>query len=311
MTTANHSTGRACDKIDPFSRELGVRGGTSVYVGLGVRAHSQKATDLTAREGASMNTRKLRSTLIGSLGVALALASGSALAISFRLTDLGTLGGTSSEGADLNASGQVTGTSATAGGEAHAFLWDGTTMQDLGTLGGTYSDGVAINDSGQVTGSPTRPAMRPFTPSCGTARRCRTSARWGARVVGRCHQRLGAGDGLRRTTGDGVRHAFLWDGTTMQDLGTLGGTFSVGAAINDSGQVTGDSRTAGVPLTPSCGTARRCWTSARWGARLVAALAINASGQVTGIAATADGGASRLPVGRHDDAGPRHAGGRV
>ena len=42
-----------------------------------------------------MNTRKLRSTLIGTLGVALALASGSALAISFRITDLGTLGGTS------------------------------------------------------------------------------------------------------------------------------------------------------------------------------------------------------------------------
>ncbi len=40
-----------------------------------------------------MNARKLRSTLIGSVGMALALASGSALAISFRITDLGTLGG--------------------------------------------------------------------------------------------------------------------------------------------------------------------------------------------------------------------------
>ena len=42
-----------------------------------------------------MNTYAIRSTLIGTLGVALALASGSALAISFRLTDLGTLGGSS------------------------------------------------------------------------------------------------------------------------------------------------------------------------------------------------------------------------
>ena len=58
-----------------------------------------------------MNTCAIRSTLIGSLGVALALASGSALAISFRLTDLGTLGGTSSDGVALNASGQVTGSS--------------------------------------------------------------------------------------------------------------------------------------------------------------------------------------------------------
>jgi hypothetical protein len=45
-----------------------------------------------------MNTRKLRSTLIGSVGMALAFMSGSALAISFQITDLGTLGGTFSHG---------------------------------------------------------------------------------------------------------------------------------------------------------------------------------------------------------------------
>ena len=56
-----------------------------------------------------MNTRAIRSTLIGTLGVALALASGSALATTYRLTDLGTLGGTFSEGGAINASGQVTG----------------------------------------------------------------------------------------------------------------------------------------------------------------------------------------------------------
>ena len=53
------------------------------------------------------------------------------------LLDLGTLGGKSSEGVAINASGQVTGSAYTADGELHAFLWDGTTMQDLGTLGGT------------------------------------------------------------------------------------------------------------------------------------------------------------------------------
>ena len=38
-----------------------------------------------------MNTRALRSALIGAVGVALALTSGSAWAITFRLTNLGTL----------------------------------------------------------------------------------------------------------------------------------------------------------------------------------------------------------------------------
>ena len=52
------------------------------------------------------------------------------------MQDLGTLGGTSSVGVAINASGQVTGYADTAGGDTHAFLWDGTRMQDLGTLGG-------------------------------------------------------------------------------------------------------------------------------------------------------------------------------
>ena len=74
--------------------------------------------------------------------------------------------------------------------------------------------------------------------------------------------------GYADTAGDDTIHAFLWDGTRMQDLGTLGGRHSFGVAINDSGQVTGCASTAGGEL-------------------------------------------SRLPLGRHEDAGPRHAGGHV
>ena len=68
------------------------------------------------------------------------------------MLDLGTLGGTVSEGVAINDSGQVTGSADTADAVTHAFLWDGTTMLDLGTLGGTNSVGDAINASGQVTG---------------------------------------------------------------------------------------------------------------------------------------------------------------
>ena len=57
------------------------------------------------------------------------------------LQDLGTLGGTYSEGFGVNDSGQVTGFSNTANGDTHAFLSgsNGGALQDLGTLGGTAS----------------------------------------------------------------------------------------------------------------------------------------------------------------------------
>jgi len=32
--------------------------------------------------------------------------------------------------------------------------------------------------------------------------------------------------GWATTAGDASSHAFLWNGSTMQDLGTLGGTYS-------------------------------------------------------------------------------------
>ena len=68
--------------------------------------------------------------------------------------DLGTLGGTFSVAADVNARGQVAGESSTAGDEIHAFSWTETGgMVDLGTLGGTGSGALAVNDRGQVIGA--------------------------------------------------------------------------------------------------------------------------------------------------------------
>jgi probable HAF family extracellular repeat protein len=124
--------------------------------------------------------------------------------------DLGTLGGDSSYGYGINASGQVAGSFYPHGGAfVHAFLWknDGTAPIDLGSLGGDYSQGFFINASGQVAGESAVVKRNP-----------------------NLNPRV---------------HAFLWrnDGTPMQDLGTLGGTQSDARALNDAGQVAGNSYT--------------------------------------------------------------------
>jgi len=65
--------------------------------------------------------------------------------------DIGTLGGNFARATAVNPCGHVTGWSTTAGGLAHAFLYDGT-MHDLGTLGGSESLGNVISNCNKVTG---------------------------------------------------------------------------------------------------------------------------------------------------------------
>jgi probable HAF family extracellular repeat protein len=70
------------------------------------------------------------------------------------MIDLGTLGGSWSSAAAINASGQVVGGADTADGDySHAALWQNGVATDLGTLDGTFSGATGINDAGQVVGS--------------------------------------------------------------------------------------------------------------------------------------------------------------
>src|SRR4051794_39733917 len=91
------------------------------------------------------------------------LSAGPASAqIVYGITDLGTLGGTSSKANGVNNAGQVAGESFTSSGVRQAFLWTpgGTggvpsnpQMRDIGNLSGhATSLAYGINASGQVTG---------------------------------------------------------------------------------------------------------------------------------------------------------------
>ncbi len=68
-------------------------------------------------------------------------------------TDIGTLGGATSNAYGIADRGHVVGTSAIATGQTHAFLWaKGSVMHDLGTLGGPTSTARAINAHSTIVG---------------------------------------------------------------------------------------------------------------------------------------------------------------
>jgi probable HAF family extracellular repeat protein len=170
----------------------------------------------------------------------------------YELTDLGTLGGAFAVGRDVNNADMVVGSSQTATGTVHAFVWapgdDGGpgTMQDLGTLGGANSDAFAINERGDIVGrafasdgtrrpvlwrkieeSEDEPAYQIIElPSLGG----RSSAGFGINDRGDI-----IGFSL---TPDAVLHPVLWtaDGV-LHDLGTFGGINGQAFDINDKGEI--------------------------------------------------------------------------
>lgn len=144
-------------------------------------------------------------------------------------------GGGTSMAMDINNLDQVVGSATFPDGSFHAFLWTPEedkkgSIRDLGTLGGKNSHAVAINEHGQVTG-------------------------WAE--TGEIYEEQGVVVP--------IRHAFLWQDGTMHDLGTHDYfydypfsppfPFSEATAINDNGQVAGNSLTInahsrGFTLTP-------------------------------------------------------------
>jgi probable HAF family extracellular repeat protein len=122
-------------------------------------------------------------------------------------------------------------------------------MSDLGTLGGPDAEALLINDRGQVAGN----SYASGIPN--------------------------------PNTGPPDRHAFLWEKGTMQDLGTLGGSFSAVASLNEAGQVAGASNIVGDgglhPFLWDGGTMEDLGTL---GGRNGAAFWMNQSGDVTGRA---------------------------
>lgn len=116
------------------------------------------------------------------------------------ITDLGTLGGTSSSAYAINARGQVVGWSTTRDGDTHAFLWQAGVMTDLGALDGGTSIATGINARGQVVGWSRGPTVAERTP---------------------------------------LTQAVLWENGVLVNLNTPPALASDASAINDRGQIAG------------------------------------------------------------------------
>ncbi|GAC1681985.1 MAG: hypothetical protein PVS2B2_20950 [Candidatus Acidiferrum sp.] len=134
----------------------------------------------------------------------------------YTITDLGTLGGTFSQGDYVNANRAVSGFSSLAGDSVlHAFLWENGVLTDLGSgFHGPNSASIITNASEVSTGN----AQYSSTVATGVETLF-------------CNSPF-------------VCHAATWTrGGVLTDLGTLGGPASTGLFINNSGQVVGVSET--------------------------------------------------------------------
>ncbi len=161
-----------------------------------------------------------------------------------HLTDLGTFGGNASGSSSINNRGQVVGFALNAmpdpyslygvffegssnSTQTRAFLWQNGHLRDLGTLGGPDAGTFFINDAGQVAGI----SYTNSTPN--------------------------------DTTGIPTLDPYIWRNGRMVDLGSLGGTFGLAFAMNNSGQIVGISNLTGDTVSHGYFWDRaqdeRCW----------------------------------------------------
>jgi len=209
-------------------------------------------------------------------------------AVQFTVTDLGTLGGTTSNAYGINAAGQVVGSAMTSGDAvSRAFIWQAGSLQDLGTAGGTSGYAASINAAGQVVGYARTIGNSSYygflwqggtvqvLPTLGGTYSLASGINAGGQVVG-----------YAATSSDAASHAALWQpGGGVQDLGTLGGLNSNAQAVNAGGQVVGDSELVGI-----AGVHAYLWQSGSLqdlgtlGGVNSSAHDINAAGQVVGQA---------------------------
>jgi probable HAF family extracellular repeat protein len=162
------------------------------------------------------------------------------------MQDLGSLGGIEAAATGINAAGTVVGWRRIPGdtsvpGYYRGFYYDNS-LHFVGTLGGASSSVFDINDAGQMTGgAELSDGRRHAFRSSGTS--LIDLGTVGSPLVNNSGIAINASGQIAGNLD--ISHVMFHDGTTMFDLGTLGGFEAQAADINDSGQIVGESYITG------------------------------------------------------------------
>jgi probable HAF family extracellular repeat protein len=210
----------------------------------------------------------------------------------YKVTDLGTLGGTESIATAINASGEITGGATTAAGAYHAFLYANGSMKDLGTLGGPSSQGQGINKSGTIAGYAQLPpgtVVGGYPPHPVSLYSGFIDSNGSMTALGPPGGAAYAINNDGQVVGECAGGACLFSGGTITGLGSLGGTSgsTQATALNSYSEVVGysylpDGNFRGFfwidGTMTALGTLGGDWSQA---------YGINDAGEITGIAYTA------------------------
>jgi probable HAF family extracellular repeat protein len=174
---------------------------------------------------------------------AVLLCASAALAQTYSITDLGTLGGPTSDAFGLNNFGRVAGVSTLMTAHLHGFFRDSNGLTDIPPLFGSESQAYDVNDNYQVVGiyhSLGANVIHGLLWQTGVSTDLGNIAPRGINNAGVVAGYLSTLD----PNFGWVDHAARWQNGTIYDLGTLGGHFSYAYAIAEDGRIVGMSYSA-------------------------------------------------------------------